>query len=65
MRASSWGARHSGPSEALLISGKVAGREPASVICTLDAECRSFILWSELHCAGRMFVLVLGGRYVL
>ena len=48
--------RHSGPSEALLLSGSVAGSEPASVIFTLAAECRSFVLWSERHCAGRMLV---------
>ena len=50
------GVRHSGPSEALLLSGNVAGSEPANVICTLAAECRSFVLWWERHCAGRMLV---------
>ena len=46
--------RHPGPTEALLLSGNVAGSEPASIICTLAAECRSFVQWSECHCAGRM-----------
>ena len=50
------GVRHSGPSEALLLSGNVAGSEPGSVICTLAAECRSFVLCSERRCAGRMLV---------
>ena len=50
------GVRHSGPSEALLRSHNVAGSEPASVICTLAAVCRPFVLWSERHCAGRMIV---------
>ena len=27
-----------------------------SVICTMAAECHSFALWSEHHCAGRMLV---------
>ena len=48
--------RQPGPSEALLLSGNVAGSEPTSVICTLPAECRSFVQWSERHCAGRMLV---------
>ena len=43
-------------SEALLLSVNVAGSEPASVICTLAAECRSFVLWLALHCVGRMLV---------
>ena len=50
------GVRHSGPNEALLLSASVAGSEPASDICKLAAECRSFILWSVRHCAGRMLV---------
>ena len=49
--------RHPGPSEVpLLLSGNVAGSEPASVICTLAAVCRSFVQWSERDCAGRMLV---------
>ena len=50
--------RHPGPSEGpLLLSGNVAGSEPASVICTLAAVCRSFVQWSaERDCAGRMLV---------
>ena len=50
------GVRHSGPSEALLLYGNEAGSDPASVICTLAAECRSFVPWSERHCADRMLV---------
>ena len=40
------------PIEAMFLSDNVSG----SVICTLAAECRSFVLWSERQYAGRMLV---------
>ena len=48
------GVRHS---EALLLSGNIAGGEPASVICTLAAKCRSFSGRSFTVRAECLFVL--------
>ena len=46
------------PSEALLPYGNVTASEPARVICTLAAECRSFCVRGEC-------LFVLRGRYML